>query len=329
MLIFTVLCLAQSYSDSIPSDKRLQKTYAGTWKGGSFLTEDSGLVSYKLESSKNIFTLFLNFHDGIWTDDPVQSFSTPNLFYNYSSEILSFNFTSKSQIFQGAIQYNLQSSNASKYSNGTIYSENLKVHIRFKGEINNQNVYEKPRVVYSFMLFCMLFFQTFTFTKYQELVILSDSIAKKSSILFWFTNAGIDFSLAMFNVQEIIRDLVSFESMMMGFIWSLISFFTIRSKMLFLLYKAQNDGISMQAVYLKFSRAMVLFCKGYIDLIMILANVLAYQMKPLYYLLISLMVCMYMPQIYLNARDNMTTPLSPYIAISISYSRIIILVLFT
>ena len=278
MLFYVFLLSLLSSGNStknIPEvEPRLRKPFYGKWYSLSddisFLTESSGHIKYTIKDSRDIFHLAIDFRNGIWNDDHVERLTITDLAFDKPEGVLYFNWTypDTQEIytdieacrFEGKIQYHLQTVNNTSPSNGTFTSSNCDIEIVFLAGFTEENSIEKPRVVYNFVLFCIFFAQSFIITRYQELVVTYESIAKKSSFWFWVWNASIDFSIALFNFQEIVRDLSSLESMIMGLIWSLISFFNIRSKLLFLIYHAHQPDISISSAHLKFSRIIVLFC---------------------------------------------------------------------
>lgn len=335
------LILTFSISLNLPSATRILKpngsnTYYGEWNSKqSFLdyTEKKGFFKLKFPKDLNIYNItkiLIILKDGFYVDDKQQTFEINSSEYDYQSDQINFNPYNYTDInkslydifYKGYLHFDTRFN-----IRGQFCVENMCVH--YFAHNKNESVYEKPRVIYSFVLFCMCFLQSFVVSRVHDLVRTYESIAKKTSLWSWVLNASIDLSIIAFNIQELIRNQDSIESMMMGLIWSIISFYTIRSKLLFMVFQAQRPSLTIASAHMIFFRQILFFCKIYADIVSILVNILAYQFIDIYCVLIVIMFSFHIPQIYLSAYDNMTTPFSPLVIILISASRIILLVSLT
>ena len=253
----------------------MKHNFNGKWESNSdsnLFSETSGRIEYYIDYAKkyDILKTQLIIHDGFWIDDPSIIFNIISDQYNSTEEIIIFStnisFSSTNSdtcIIQGQLELKQSPNNSNSHieTKGNISSLDCNFDISFNGNLNKSNLFEKPRIAYSFVLFCVCFIQTFIVTRFQEIIITYESMAKKTSLMTWFMNAGIEFSIVLFNIQELVRDQISLESMMMGLIWSLISFYTIRSKLLLFLYRSHNPDISYSTSNMLFLRILFAFCK--------------------------------------------------------------------
>jgi hypothetical protein len=309
------------------------KFHSGKWSSSSkFLSfsERSGRLKYQVRSEpylEDSLRIEIEIKNGPWNDDESEKLIIYNASYKEPESFIMIN--NSYSLFKGEggtrCQINGEIAFKTHKSEGFLRSLDCDFNLTLKTN-NKENIYENPRAVYSFGLFCVCFVQSFIVTKYQEMCILSESIAMKTSFLSWLINSSIDLSVVTFNVLEIIRETVSLESMIMGMTWSIASFYTVRSKLLFIIFRSHHSDLPLQVCYAKFSRLTLIFCKVYLDFLVVVANLVAYQFKSLYLLLIPLMLSLYVPQIVLTAVENLKTPLVPFIACAISFSRMILLV---
>ncbi|OMJ72185.1 hypothetical protein SteCoe_29417 [Stentor coeruleus] len=304
--------------------------YYGEWSSKHpFLdyTEKKGFFKVKFPKSFNttsISTIKITLKDGFYVDDKYQTFKINTAEYDRQFDEINFNPNNYTDInkslydslYKGYLHFDTRFN-----IRGQFCIENICV--LYHAHNKNESVYEKPRVIYSFFLFCICFIQSFIASKVHEFIRMHDNIAKDISLWSWILNASIDLSIITFNIQELIRNQDSVESMMMGLIWSILSFYTIRSKLLFIIFRAHRPSLTTASAQIIFSRQILIFY-----IVSFLANILAYQVIEVYSVLIVIMSSFHIPQIYLNAYNNITTLFTPFIIIPISASRIIVLYIF-
>jgi hypothetical protein len=59
---------------------------------------------------------------------------------------------------------------------------------------------------------------------------------------------------------------------------------------------------------------------------MMVINIVAYQVKVVYFIVIPIMLSYFIPQIYFNAKENITGPYAPVMIILLCASRLVLLV---
>lgn len=335
-MYFTLsILLLSSYECSSAKTTKLNvhEKYYGSWRtNNDFLdyTQNSGYIKIKFpkQSSCDKSIIVFSVKNGIYSNDNKKKFGIHEVFYDKEQNIY-FNTTNVTHI---------SSSLKGKHINGYILigeETDLKGKfcvemecIDFSATGQCLKYYEKSRVIYCFVLFCICFLQCFIVSRMHDLVRSDENVARNTSLMSWVMNGSIDFSVTAFNMQELIRNQESMESMMMGLIWSVVSFYAIRAKLLFDIFYAQRPSLTISSAYMLFTRKILIFCIFYLDIVCSFTNLLAYQIKSLYYVQILFMFSFFIPQIYLSAKYNMVSPFSPFIYIIITASRIILLVIF-
>ena len=326
-LFLILLIQASSSLNDFSKNKVLKQVFQGSWSSETaFLTysEKSGTIQFFFSKSQNNNKKWIGeFEISNSQNSRKETLFLSNLFYKkksitFNSTLMISNYISCQS--EGNILFTKEG------SKGYIFAKDCAVNINFTAQAMEGSKFEKARVVYSFILFSICFLNSFIAARFQDICAACESTAQKTSFWLWFMNGIIDYTIFMLNFQEIIRDQTSLESMMMSIMWSLISFYAIRTKLLFIVFRSHYEHLSISSAYNLFSRKIALMCILYLDLIGIPANLIVYQFQFLYFAIIPFLISFFIPQILKTVYANVPSPIPPYICVCIAVSRISLLV---
>ncbi|OMJ67240.1 hypothetical protein SteCoe_35658 [Stentor coeruleus] len=180
--------------------------YYGSWiTSNNFLdfTQNTGYIKIKFPKQTSCDKSIIAFtvKNGFYSDDIKKKFGIQEVIDNQSEKTMTFNTTNITHI---------SSSLKGKYVNGYILF-NLDTSIKGRFCVNAECInfsatdqylkkYEKSRVIYCFVLFCVCFLQCFIVARVHDLLSSDENIARNVSLMSWIMNGSIDFSVTAFNI---------------------------------------------------------------------------------------------------------------------------------
>lgn len=318
-----------------------RKVYLGHWEAQQnafgVLTDTSGRIYFAAEQvGANNFTAFFLLYDGDWEDDQVYKFVIRNSTFNESARKLELGnnlllldnnhakIDSKSQVdyeIEGELSF---TPSQDLYDVSGFLTQN-EFDIDFDMDQLTEEVLIDGKVAYASIFTVINFFTFYGFLQHLKLCVRSESYAKQTSIVFLAMNACIDLFLSLWHLRLSLAHYACFDYLIMASIWSFIVFVIVQSKLVRVVWRAQNQTV---VDFVRPTQGQAFERREYnvfnTRLFIVISTVVltAIALDSLYMFNIAAMHCFFIPQIISNTTNNHKNSVKPTVYLSIAAGRL-------
>lgn len=279
-----------------------KEIYDGIWKLNSSNTENY-LSLGLLYSSDELNSMYLIMYYGNWKSDPYFSISTKSLEYNSTENLLRAKYIYK---IENGIGNNVTGSlfvkmlnNDSTELEGKVEYDGINITIKAYSKDKQKEMFS--RLYYAFMITTAYLITIAALAKHFQLVYENSAQAEKTSLLTLGLMEVYELGFALWQLQKSFEGHLDsgIDYILISSFWAFSAFMFTHSKLLPIVFRAQNTNISSLGFYV--SSRMIANYQSRFFLLCIIYIIILKLLKNFYYLTMPIVHMIFVPQIITNS----------------------------